>query len=61
MVKLIKERKLMIDGVDIGAPNVEICKERIKKAGLEAFPGRLPRRAPLRRQDTPSCSWRASP
>lgn len=35
VVKLIKERKLMIDGVDISAPNVEICKERIKKAGLE--------------------------
>jgi len=35
VIKLIKERKLIVDGVDISAPNVDICKERIKKAGLE--------------------------
>lgn len=35
VIELIKERKLMVDGIDISAPNVDICKERIKKAGLE--------------------------
>jgi SAM-dependent methyltransferase len=35
VIKLIKQRKLIVDGVDISAPNVDICKERIKKAGLE--------------------------
>jgi len=32
---LIRERKLIVDGVDISEPNVDICRERIKKHGLE--------------------------
>lgn len=33
---LLKERDLHVVGVDISAPNVDICKERIKKHKLEA-------------------------
>ena len=33
--KVIRERQLQVDGVDISAPNVAICVERIKKAGLQ--------------------------
>ena len=32
--KVLRERKLMIDGVDISAPNIDICKERIASQGL---------------------------
>jgi len=34
--ELIRERKLIVDGVDISAPNVAICQDRIKKHGLGA-------------------------
>jgi len=33
--QIIRERNLMVDGVDISAPNVAICEARIKKAGLQ--------------------------
>jgi len=32
--KLLKERRLHVDGVDISVPNVAICKQRIEKHGL---------------------------
>ena len=33
--KIVKQRKLVIDGVDISAPNVAICQQRITKHGLD--------------------------
>ena len=34
--RVLRERKLFVDGVDISAPNVAICQERIKVQGLQA-------------------------
>ena len=35
--KVLRERKLLVDGCDISAPNVAICQERIKTQGLQAY------------------------
>jgi len=35
--KVVVERKLKVDGVDISVPNVDICKQRIKDTKMDAY------------------------